>query len=111
MDGESRAGFVVGRKVGNAVIRNRVRRRLREQMRTRLDRVPPGGLVIVRALPSAASASSMDLGRALDSALRAVAPTLAGSSAEGSWVAAPRAAASTPGQTSAPHRRPEPVES
>ncbi|WP_239307964.1 MULTISPECIES: ribonuclease P protein component [unclassified Frankia] len=65
-----RVGFAVGRKVGNAVVRNRVRRRLREQMRARLDQVPPGTLVIVRALPDSATASSAELGRALDRALR-----------------------------------------
>src|SRR6266852_6362202 len=59
-----RAGFVVGRNVGNAVTRNRVRRRLREQVRGRLDTVPSGGLVVVRARPSAADATSEDLGRA-----------------------------------------------
>lgn len=107
--GEPRAGFVVGRKVGNAVVRNRVRRRLREQMRTRLPRVPRGGLVIVRALPPAATASSADLGHALDSALRALTPARP---------ASPLGAASSPGSRAAgtratvrPERRPEPVES
>jgi ribonuclease P protein component len=68
--GGPRAGFVVSRKVGNAVTRNRVRRRLREQVRARLDRVPDDGLLLVRAQPSAAEASSAKLGRALDEALR-----------------------------------------
>ncbi|KQC40210.1 MULTISPECIES: ribonuclease P protein component [Frankia] len=68
--GESpRAGFVVGRRVGKAVVRNRVRRRLREQVRARLDRLPPGTMLVVRALPEAASASSEGLGQALDDAL------------------------------------------
>ncbi|WP_322748695.1 MULTISPECIES: ribonuclease P protein component [unclassified Frankia] len=65
-----RVGFVVSRKVGNAVVRNRVRRRLREQVRARLDHVPAGTLMIVRALPDSATASSDELGRALDRALR-----------------------------------------
>ncbi|WP_131788223.1 ribonuclease P protein component [Protofrankia symbiont of Coriaria ruscifolia] len=65
-----RVGFVVGRKVGNAVVRNRVRRRLREQVRARLDRIPAGTLMIVRALPEGATASSDELGRALDRGLR-----------------------------------------
>jgi ribonuclease P protein component len=64
-----RVGFVVGRRVGNAVVRNRVRRRLREQVRARLDRVQPGTLMIVRALPDSATASSDELGRALDRVL------------------------------------------
>ncbi|CAJ65506.1 Ribonuclease P protein component (RNaseP protein) [Frankia alni ACN14a] len=64
-----RAGFVVGRRVGKAVVRNRVRRRLREQVRARLDRLPPGTMVVVRALPEAASASSERLGQALDDAI------------------------------------------
>jgi ribonuclease P protein component len=65
-----RAGFVVGRKVGKAVVRNRVRRRLREQVRARLANLEPGTLILVRALPDAAAASSADLGQALDVAMR-----------------------------------------
>jgi ribonuclease P protein component len=57
---------VVSRKVGPAVTRNRVRRRLREQTRARLDGVPNGTLLVIRALPAAADASSVELGRALD---------------------------------------------
>ncbi|ABD13893.1 RNase P protein component [Frankia casuarinae] len=72
-DDPARAGFVVGRRVGKAVVRNRVRRRLREQVRVRLDTLAPGTMLVVRALPDAATASSAELGRALDTALTRVA--------------------------------------
>lgn len=71
--GPPRAGFVVGRRVGKAVVRNRVRRRLREQTRLRLGMLPPGTAVLVRALPEAADATSAQLGEALDRAFRAIA--------------------------------------
>jgi ribonuclease P protein component len=69
-DEPARVGFVVSRRVGNAVVRNRVRRRLREQTRHRLDALPPGTLLLIRALPEAAGATSVDLAAALDRALR-----------------------------------------
>ena len=65
----ARVGFVVGRAVGNAVIRNQVRRRLRHLVRDRLDSVPGGTLLVVRALPPAGTASSDALARDLDGAL------------------------------------------
>jgi len=61
-----RVGFVVSKAVGGAVVRNRVKRRLRAQMATRLDRIPAGTDVVVRANPVAAQAISADLGRELD---------------------------------------------
>jgi ribonuclease P protein component len=64
-----RVGFVVGRAVGNAVTRNLVKRRLRALVRDRLDSVPGGALLVVRALPPAASASSAALAEDLDGAL------------------------------------------
>jgi ribonuclease P protein component len=67
---KSRAGFIVSRNVGNAVTRNLVVRRLRHLVRTRLDALPPGSRLVVRALPSAATRSSDVLGRDLDDALR-----------------------------------------
>jgi ribonuclease P protein component len=75
----ARAGFVVSRAVGAAVDRNRVRRRLRHLVRDRLDRLPAGSRLVVRALPPAASATSATLGNQLDRALerlsaRGVAP-------------------------------------
>ncbi|MFR9730598.1 ribonuclease P protein component [Saccharopolyspora sp. MS10] len=66
----ARVGFVVSKAVGNAVLRHRVTRRLRHLVRDRLDLLPTGTLVVVRALPPAASASSRDLGSDLDAALR-----------------------------------------
>ncbi len=66
-----RAGFVVSAKVGNAVVRHRVTRRLRPLMRTELDRLAPGTDVVVRALPTAADVSSADLATDLRAALTA----------------------------------------
>lgn len=70
----AKVGFVVGRAVGGAVVRNTVRRRLRHLMAGRLNQLPRGATVVVRALPAAAAASgeslAADLGRALASALR-----------------------------------------
>ncbi len=63
---------MVSRKVGAAVTRNRVRRRLREQTRSRLASVPAGTLLVIRALPAAAEASSAELGLALDRGFAAV---------------------------------------
>lgn len=68
---ESLVGFVVSRAVGNAVGRNVVKRRLRALMAGRLDRVPQGSRVVVRALPAAAGCASHVLGDDLDRALRA----------------------------------------
>ncbi|MFJ9693015.1 ribonuclease P protein component [Kitasatospora sp. NPDC101183] len=82
----ARAGFVVSKAVGPAVVRNLVKRRLRHLVRDRLSRLPAGSLIVVRALPPAASASYQDLERDLDAALKrllraeptAAAPTGAG---------------------------------
>ena len=56
-----RAGFVVSRAVGIAVVRNRVRRRLRVLVREYLSSLPRGSLLVVRAHPQAATASQADL--------------------------------------------------
>jgi len=52
----ARFGFIVGKTVGNAVVRNRVRRRLRELARERIAAGATGDFVI-RALPGSAEAS------------------------------------------------------
>ncbi|MEV1006224.1 ribonuclease P protein component [Streptomyces sp. NPDC049881] len=64
-----RAGFVVSKAVGNAVVRNLVQRRLRHLMRDRLTLLPAGSLVVVRALPGAGDVASDQLARELDAAL------------------------------------------
>ncbi|MEU7644300.1 ribonuclease P protein component [Streptomyces huasconensis] len=66
----TRAGFVVSKAVGGAVVRNAVKRRLRHLMRDRLAAVPPGSLVVVRALPGAGDADHAQLARDLDAALQ-----------------------------------------
>jgi ribonuclease P protein component len=66
---EPQIGLVVGKSVGNAVARNRVKRRLRHLVRERLEAIPPGGVLVVRALPPASTASYAGLGRDLDGAL------------------------------------------
>src|ERR1700712_3330559 len=57
-DGASRAGFVVGRSVGGSVERHRVTRRLRHLLADRLDYLPAGTALVVRAHPAAAGAGS-----------------------------------------------------
>lgn len=62
-------GFVVSKAVGNAVVRNRVKRRLRALVRDRMTSLPPGSLVVVRALPASAEADFARLGVDLDACL------------------------------------------
>ena len=64
-----RVGFIVSRAVGPAVVRNRVRRRLRHLLRDRLAALPRGLDVVVRVHPPAAGMTSAALGRELDAAL------------------------------------------
>ncbi|MDA8442520.1 MAG: ribonuclease P protein component [Peptococcaceae bacterium] len=49
---EPRFGFVVSKKVGGAVIRNRVRRVLREMVRKNVIRIRPGVDIIFIARPA-----------------------------------------------------------
>lgn len=64
-----RVGVVVSKAVGNAVVRNRVKRRLRAQVAPLLPAVPSGTDLVLRANPASASASSAQIGRTLGSAL------------------------------------------
>ncbi|CCH80161.1 Ribonuclease P protein component [Nostocoides japonicum T1-X7] len=66
-----RVGFVVSKKVGTAVTRNRVKRRLRALVAARLSGIPAGHDLVVRANPACSTASSAALGADLDRVLPA----------------------------------------
>ena len=63
-------GFAVSRRVGNAVIRNRVRRRLRAAVVDVRDAVRDDSAYLVGATPAAAGATFADLRVALGDCLR-----------------------------------------
>ena len=65
----ARAGFVVGKAVGNSVVRHRVTRRLRALVGAELHRLPATADLVVRARPEAAGADSALLGRDLSAGL------------------------------------------
>jgi ribonuclease P protein component, eubacterial len=52
-----RFGFIVSKAVGNAVTRNRVRRRLKAASFELLETITPGTDIVMRALPGSAQAS------------------------------------------------------
>lgn len=65
-------GFVVSKAVGNAVVRNRVKRRLRHLSRAHIHALTPGSLTVVRATPQASRASFGELDAALSRCLSRV---------------------------------------
>jgi len=71
-----RVAYAVGRSVGDAVTRNRVRRRLRAAVREHRPGLQAGHAYLVRAAPTAAEASYAEL----SDALRAIFADLARSS-------------------------------
>ncbi|MEE1618547.1 ribonuclease P protein component [Brachybacterium sp. J144] len=75
--GAPRVGFVVSKKVGNAVIRNRVTRRLREIVRPRLGELPADAAIVVRTLPGIAELPFAELEAEVDGALGAASRKLA----------------------------------
>ena len=68
-DEPSRIGFIVSKSVGNAVVRNLVKRRLREVGALSLQKYGSGFAIVVRALPASAGASFDHLRSDYDAAL------------------------------------------
>ncbi len=67
---ETRFGFSTGRKLGGAVVRNRVRRRIREALRVMAPSFQPGWDVLIIARPPVIAANHEALTVALQSLLR-----------------------------------------
>ncbi len=67
-----RIGFTVSRAVGPAVVRNRVKRRLRHLAAGYLQLLPAGSLLVLRANPPAATASQADLAAELSQVVRSL---------------------------------------
>ena len=57
----AKAGIITSKRVGGAVVRNKVRRRIRELIRASRPEFPSGALVVVIAKPAGANASFEEL--------------------------------------------------
>lgn len=57
----SRLGLTVSRRVAKPVVRNRIKRRLREVFRTRKERISPSADIVINARRSAATAQFGEL--------------------------------------------------
>ena len=68
--GPTRAGFVVGRRIGKAVVRNRVKRRLREAVRALYPKLAAGTDLVWIARPPSATADYATLAGAVEHLLR-----------------------------------------
>jgi ribonuclease P protein component len=73
----ARVGITVSGRVGKAVVRNRIRRRLREALRARLDSLTVGYDVLVVARPPSVQASWRELVEAVDTVLQRAGATVA----------------------------------
>ena len=77
----TRVGLIISKSVGNSVVRHRVARRLRAVCAERIASWRPGDLVVVRALPRAASATFAQLESDLTSAAERVQSVMDGQEA------------------------------
>ncbi len=64
--GGGRIGLTVPRMLGKAVIRNRIKRRLREAVRLQLRRLPPGWDVVINARQAVVQARFEELLQAVE---------------------------------------------
>ncbi len=78
VEGPTRLGVTVSRKVGGAVVRNRIKRRIREAFRQRQRELPPGFDLVVVAKREAAEASFRQIEGELLGAARALARKING---------------------------------
>ena len=68
--GYNRYGFAVSRRVGKAVVRNRVKRLLREVTRLRHERIRPGWDIVFIARAPCSEANFGEIDRAVEELLR-----------------------------------------
>lgn len=61
LDGPTRFGFTLPRAIGSAVTRNRIRRRVREAVRTLSDKIPSGWAIVINPRRSALEAPFSEL--------------------------------------------------
>ena len=66
---QSRAGFVAGKKLGNAVVRNRAKRHLREALRPRFLKITPGYDFVLIARGNITTAPFTDIVAAVEQVL------------------------------------------
>ncbi len=67
---ENRLGIVVNKKIGNAVVRNRVKRRIKECYRNYEERIKKGYNIVIVSRVKASEASYKDINIALGKALK-----------------------------------------
>ena len=82
-DEPAKVGFIVSRAVGQAVVRNKVRRRLRHLVAGYLHELPGGSLLVLRANPRAAAAGQAELAAELDVVVKTLLRRQSGARREG----------------------------
>ena len=71
-DAETRFGFVISKACGNAVNRNKLKRRLRAIARESLPQLKPGSQIVVRALPGSCELDFEEINRQFHKAIGVV---------------------------------------